>query len=356
MFNFWPEIEVFGSFLLAFVIAFVTIPAIITVVKEKNLYDEPNERASHTFRTPTLGGVGIFISIMIAIPLCSSSADWSLFRFLIAAMVIIFAIGIKDDILIISPLKKMLGQLAAASILVILADIRITNLHGFFNIHEISYFVSIPFSILVYIVIINAYNFIDGVDGLAASIGIINSLTFGTWFLLTQEYAWAVVAYSLAGGLAAFFWYNVYSVSFKIFMGDTGSLLVGLLLALFAIRFNEMNITESFRYSIQSAPSVTFAIMIVPLFDFFRVIFVRTVLERGIMNADQLHLHHRVLRLGLKHRYVTYWLASANIFFILLGFACQFISIRRLLLLELLLAMLLAYLPVYIYDRRKAKK
>ncbi len=350
-------IFIIGSLLAAFGCAFVIIPTIITVVKEKNLYDEPNERGAHVYRTPTLGGVGIFISIMIVIPLFANDANWSIFRYLISAMIIIFAIGIKDDILVISASKKMIGQLVAAFLLTVFADARVSHLHGFNNITEIPYWTSILLSMLIYIVIINAYNFIDGIDGLAASIGILNALTFGTWFYLRGELSFAILSFSLAGALIAFFWFNVYSKKYKIFMGDTGSLMVGLLIAFMAIKFNEMNISKDLPYSVYSTPSVTFAVMALPIYDFFRIIFVRLVLKRKLMQADRLHLHHRILRLGLAHRYVTYWLVGVSLLFVIFGFAFQHISIRRLLLIEILLAMVLSYIPVLIYDiRRKRQK
>lgn len=350
-----PWMQVGGSFLLSFGLAWFIIPAIITLVRQKNLFAEPNSRSSHVFKTPTLGGVGVFLSIMVAIPLWAHSGNWDFFRHLFAAMVVIFTIGVKDDILIISPLKKMAGQVLAAAILVVLADVRISHFHGFFNIFYVPWLVSVGFSLLVFVVLINAINFIDGIDGLAAGVGVLSSLTFGTWFWLDQKLGLAVVAYSLAGALAAFLYYNVFSKQFKIFMGDTGSLLIGLIISVLAIEFNELNICKTSSLSVHSTPSVTFAILVLPLFDFFRIIFVRRVLRRPLSSPDRLHIHHRVLRLGLSHRAATFWMLGINAGFALFGFVFQFISIRRLLLIELLLAMVLAYLPVYLYDRRRAK-
>lgn len=347
---------VFGSFILALILALGVIPTIITVVKEKNLYDEPGERASHIFKTPTLGGFGLFLSVMVSYPLFSGNSFGELGQYFVAASVIIFAVGIKDDILAISPMKKMLGQIVSALILSVLADVRLSHLQGFFDIHELSYTVSIILSVLLYIVVINAYNFIDGIDGLAAAIGTLNCFVFGIWFVLRGEQSLAVLAFSLAGSLIGFFYYNAYSKKFKIFMGDTGSLFVGLALTVFGIKFNELNIDPMQTYGVNSALSVSFAIMVIPLFDFIRVIYVRSVLQKSITSADNLHLHHRVLRLGLSHRRATYWMVTFNTLFAMFGFYFQFISIRRLFLLELLIAMLFSYLPVLIYDIRKKRK
>lgn len=344
-----------GSFLASFGLAWGIIPAIIKLVREKNLYAEPNERTSHTYKTPTLGGIAVFLSIMVAIPLFAYQAQWQQVRFLIVALVIIFTIGVKDDILVISPMKKMLGQLLASGALVLGTDVRITHLHGFFGIFQIDWLWSVLLSLFVFVTVINAVNFIDGIDGLAAGAGILNSLVFGTWFLLTGHQCLSVVGFSLAGALGAFFYFNVYSKDYKIFMGDTGSLLLGLLLAAMAIAFNEYNITKAHRWAVESTPSVTFAIMVLPLFDLLRIIYVRRVLNKPLSSPDRLHLHHRVLRLGFSHRQATYWMLAFNVAFVVFGFAFQYISIRRLLLLELVLAMLLSYLPTYLYDRRLKK-
>ncbi|MEN9444348.1 MAG: hypothetical protein RIS47_1238 [Bacteroidota bacterium] len=334
----------------------VLIPTIIKVVRERNLYDVPNERASHTIITPTLGGFAVYLSIMLIFPIFARDLEWRTWRYFFAASILIFSVGIKDDILAISPLKKFSAQLAAALLLTVGGHFRITYLHGFFGIFELPFYASVLGSMLLYVAIMNAYNFIDGIDGLASGVGILHALIFGVWFGFDQQYALSVLAFTLAGALMGFFYYNVFSKDYKIFMGDTGSLTLGLIISILAVKFNERNIVQITWWQVSSAPSVLFAIMALPMFDFLRIIFVRLVLGLPISAPDKRHLHHRMLRLNLSHRTSTFWLIGISLLFAIFGLYFNYISIRRLLLLEILIAMTLSYIPTFIYDQRKKRK
>jgi len=316
----------------------------------KHLYSEPNERTSHKRSTPTLGGMAIFAGFLLSISLFVNVNKMPELQYITAAALIIFFIGLKDDILVISPTVKMMGQILAASILVIFGNIRFTNFHGFFGIFEISYFVSILFTVFFFIVIINGYNLIDGIDGLSSGIGIVTAATFGVWFYLVGNQQYALVATALIGGLAAFFRFNVFGVRNKIFMGDTGSLLIGLIISILTIRFNELNIKPDFHYGITSAPSVSFGVLIIPIFDTMRVMFIRLIINRSPFKADKNHIHHRLLKLGCSHLKATIVLVLINLVFIAFSFTFQFISIRRLLLIIVLLGMLYSSIPSYLLE------
>jgi len=345
---------VFLSFLLAFIICYVSIPSILTVAWQKNLFDTPEERKAHKTATPTLGGLAIFAGVAIATCLFTTH-DFVDVKFILPSLLIIFFVGIKDDILVVAPMTKIGGQAASAIILVIVGNIRITSMHGFYGITEIPYWLSVIISIFLIIVIINGYNLIDGIDGLSSGLGVIGSLTFGIWFLLNKNYNYAIFAFTLVGSLLAFIRFNLFSRKYKIFMGDTGSMLLGLVCAILAIKFNEFNYKNFGEYAINSAPAVTFGIMIVPLFDVLRVMFIRMVLRRGIFQPDKNHIHHKLLDLGFSHKKATFTLLFINVLFIIFVFLAQEFEILRMLLLLLLLGMILSYIPILLLEIKNRK-
>jgi UDP-N-acetylmuramyl pentapeptide phosphotransferase/UDP-N-acetylglucosamine-1-phosphate transferase len=347
-----------SAFIVSFVITHISIPSIIRVARLKGLFDEPDERKEHTTNIPTLGGLAIYSGFIISVCLFCDIQDFGEFQFIIASSFIIFLIGIKDDILITAPGTKLLGQIIAC-LIIIFSDLKITHLHGFFDINEIPFMVSVFITLLVMLVVINGFNLIDGIDGLSSGVGIITSLAFGTWFFLVDQYDYVLLLCSLIGGLIAFFRYNVFSKTNKIFMGDTGSLMVGLIISVALIKFNELNIRKDVPYSIYASPSVSFGILIIPIFDVIRVIFIRFFKYKGlvIFRPDRNHIHHRLVSLGFSHLHSTILIICINFLFICFSFAAaQFFTIRRLLLLIIFFAMLIFYIPDYIFEKRKKSK
>lgn len=354
MIYFEPNILIISGFITAFVITYISIPSIIRVSTQKKLYDEPDHRSVHTTKTPTLGGVAIFAGLSISLLLFLPENHNFPINYFLVSVIILFFIGIKDDILIIAPWTKMGGQVIAALIITILGDIRITHLHGFFDIHEIHYLISVFLSVFTIIVIINAINFIDGVDGLSASIGIVASTVFGIWFYLVEEYTMTIVSVAAIGTLIAFLRFNLYSSINKIFMGDTGSLILGLLLSVLAIVFNEINIKQDFDFAVLPSPTVSFAILIIPLFDMLRVMFIRLITGNSLLKPDKRHIHHKLLEFGFSHKKIVLIIVLINIFFVIFAFyTAQYISIRRLLLLVILLAIIIFYIPTYFSDKKR---
>jgi len=347
---------VIASLISAFIIVWISVPSIVRVSKNKHLFDEPDERSSHESEVPILGGLAIFAGFIISVNLWVDPQIFPAFQYVVAAVIIMFFIGIKDDILIIAPFTKFAGQIIAALVLVVLGDIRISSLHGFFGIEEINFFWSLIITVLTIVTIINGFNFIDGIDGLSASIGIITAGAFGYWFFSVEQFQYAILAAALIGALFAFFLYNVFGEENKIFMGDTGSLIIGLVLSVLVIYFNEINIDKGKTFSIYPAPAVSFGVLIIPLFDTLRVVFIRIFTGHSLLLPDKNHTHHQLLDLGLSHIQVTMIISVVNVFFIYMVFnLAAFISIRRLLLIILLVAMLLSFIPPYILNRRRKR-
>ncbi|MES2519794.1 MAG: MraY family glycosyltransferase [Bacteroidota bacterium] len=293
--------QIIVSALVACAFSVTAIPVIIKISRLKNLMADPGERSSHITKTPTLGGVAIFAATLISYFLWENPDEGQIIHLSISAIVILFFLGVKDDILILSPKKKMFVQIGASGLVVILADLRIENLFGIFGINEISYFISLPLTIFIFIALINAINLIDGIDGLAGGIGMISGGMFGLWFYLNGHYALACLASSLAGSLVGFLRFN-YSRTSKIFMGDTGSLLVGFLLTMFALKFIQLNIEYRFNPNASfSAPILAIVVLIVPIFDTLRVFIIRLKDKKSPFVGDRNHLHHILIDSGLSH-------------------------------------------------------
>jgi UDP-N-acetylmuramyl pentapeptide phosphotransferase/UDP-N-acetylglucosamine-1-phosphate transferase len=349
------------SLFISFIIVFFSIPTILRVAHTKNLFDEPNKRSIHKTRVPTLGGLAIFIGFAFTYTLFIDLYSFTHIPFLLSALIVIFGIGIKDDILVTAPIVKLIGQLIAAFIIVGLGDVRITDFQGFFGIQP-SYLGSVLFSMLFVVFIINGYNLIDGVDGLAAITGIITIMGFSFWFYINGSYHIPILCATLSGGLLAFMYFNVFSKTQKIFMGDTGSLMIGFLLSVVAIKFIEFNKPgnhQALIYIMKSAPSVAAGILVVPIIDTLRVFFLRISKGLSPFTADKNHIHHRLLTLGMSHLQISLVMGSVNIFFIVMAYYLRNIGTLKLMLFLLFLGLLVFSLPslgIYLKKKRMRDK
>ncbi len=314
---------IFLSGVLAFFVTLLAIPSIIQVAKEKKLFDEPDDRKIHKTVIPTLGGLGVFAGFILSLLLMASNSSGEL-QYFVAAAILLFFLGIKDDILIISPAKKLIGQFLAAGILVQYGGLQITHLFGFMGVFQLPPVASIPFTLLTIVFLINSFNLIDGVDGLVGSIGLLTSLFFGAYFLLTGQPFYAIMGFSLAGSLLAFLFFNFSPAS--IFMGDTGSLLIGVVNAIMAVKFIAFESNKDGALPLASAPALAIGILIIPIFDTIRVFGLRILNKRSPFSPDRTHIHHFLLDLGFSHRKVTLICVLVNVGFISLVFLLRNLS------------------------------
>jgi UDP-GlcNAc:undecaprenyl-phosphate GlcNAc-1-phosphate transferase len=342
---FHPAFRLISAFVVAFLIGYQSIPVIINVARSKNLVDEPNHRTSHKGKVPTLGGIAIFGGFSITVLTFNLASDTILSAYLIAGAMIIFFLGLKDDMLELSPLKKIYGQLVAALIVIIPGGVRLTDLHGFLGIYHIPYFWSVVVTVFVFIVIINSFNLVDGIDGLAAGLAIVSSVFFGEWFFKVGQIGMVIMAVSMIGVLFAFLRYNLLDSRYKIFMGDTGSLLLGFILSVMVVRFNEMNILGSPFRNVEAAPALSFAILMVPLYDTLRLFVVRLYRKCTPFAPDRAHMHHILLKLGFSHLNATYTLLIVNIIFVLVAWQFQSLGTTVLFGLLLLLGTIFTIIP-----------
>jgi UDP-N-acetylmuramyl pentapeptide phosphotransferase/UDP-N-acetylglucosamine-1-phosphate transferase len=312
------------SFLAALIIGFFSIPKVIKVAIKRDLVAKPNHRTSHTGRIPNVGGISIFLSFILALLITSDFNSDNKIQFLIFTTLVLFFVGLYDDIMIISARRKLMGELFGIAAMIFLGNLRLTNLHGFFGVHEITYLASVLLTFFVTVVIINAINLIDGIDGLASGVGIIVSLFFGIYFILTGHGQLSAVAFCLLGALVPFFIYNVFAKRHKIFMGDAGALVLGVILAALIISFNEINISATSPYHIFNVPMVSVCILVLPMFDTIRVFTIRIFHKKSPFSPDKNHLHHMFLALGYNHKQATAILLFINIIYIGIGLLFQY--------------------------------
>ncbi len=347
------ELKILFAFILSFLIVYLAIPTIIRVAKMTQWLDRPSERKIHSQPVPRLAGVAIFTGIGISTLFFLQYPEFHAINYYMISLIILFFIGLKDDILVTAPFTKFMGQLVAVLIVIIYGNIRITNMHGFFHIFHIPSGIGVPLTALIMLVIINAFNFIDGIDGLAATIAIEVAVTLGIWFYNRDVYQYTVLAAILVGALLAYLRYNLSSGEKKIFMGDTGTMLIGLTISVLAIEFNQYVLRFSdLRYF--PAPAVSFGIMIIPFYDLVRIVFIRTITGKKFYEPDRNHIHHIFLRLGFSQRQTLVILAAINLIFIFLSFyLARYFTIRRLLLILLILIGVIIYIPSHILRKRE---
>ncbi|MFB9054522.1 glycosyltransferase family 4 protein [Formosa undariae] len=338
----------FFPFLLALVTAFLAFPTIIFIAHAKQLVDVPDKRSVHSKTVPTLGGIGIFFAVAIVLTLCGAFLDAKLLMPVVGALIILFFLGVKDDILILSPKKKMLGQIIAALMVILITDIRITTFSGILGLEDLPYFISIGFTLFVFILIINAYNLIDGLDGLAGSVGLLVSMFYGFLFFNMQEMSLTVVSLALVGSLIAFLYFNFSKVR-KIFMGDTGSMVVGFLLAFQSVAFISINQLNPMAQFHLNAPIIVLAILFFPLLDTLRIFYVRVViLKKHPFSPDKNHIHHHMLQLGLKHWQVTLVISIASTSVLISALLSQSFNVNLQLVIVIFAGLVMFSLPFFI--------
>jgi UDP-GlcNAc:undecaprenyl-phosphate/decaprenyl-phosphate GlcNAc-1-phosphate transferase len=303
----------------SFLISFAFLPFVIKFSKEKKLGVSPGGRRIHKVVTPSLGGAAIFSGFTVAC-LCWSHPDQFSFIFVLLTILIIpFIVGLLDDLIRLKPLAKLIAQAATASFVFFLLNIRIRSFYSFIEMPEFSVPISYTVTLLTILLITNAFNLIDGIDGLAAVFSFMASLCFGAWFFFTGFYQYSLIAFALCGGILAFLFQN-WEPS-KIFMGDTGSLVIGSVLALLMIQFvnlnHELGTEQSLKF--RSSIGTAIAIMIIPLVDTIRVIIIRISRRVSPFEADKRHIHHALISLNLSHKQAVYTLTSIHFMFILLA-------------------------------------
>lgn len=269
-----------------------------------------------------MGGIGIFLAFIVPslffIDFSSSTEIATVLLF----VTLIFALGIVDDLFRLEASKKLIGQLLIIVAFIAFSNLRLDTLHHIVGTGELSYLVSFGATLFVMIIVINSLNLVDGIDGLAGVIAIISSLSFGIWFTLTGNTGYALLLFALSGGIIGFIFFN-WEPS-KIFMGDTGSLVIGMILSIAAIKFINLNLPVSAgNYQVKAPIATTICLLSIPLIDTARIIILRLYKKQSPLKPDKNHIHHTLLKLGLSHRQASLLLGSVHLIFVAISILFQ---------------------------------
>lgn len=335
------------------VITYFSIPAIIRLSLVKRLYDKPDERKKHGDRISPLGGVAIFGGMIISFVFNTAHLSNPELNSTLVALFILFVTGVKDDLFPLVPYKKAIGQLLAVAVLIFQGDIRLVSLYGLFGVQDLSYVSSVLLSTGFYLGIINSFNFIDGINGLSSGIALVVSLAYAWQFANLHAELYLILTLCIAGAQLAFLRYNL--INARIFMGDSGSMVIGLLNALLTISFLKINkvVSGDIIFLNIDAMVYAFAVLIIPVFDTMRVVLYRIfILKKSPLKADRNHIHHALLDIGLSHLQSTAILVIVNLGFILfVTLFNEYIRAKYLIAILIMLAFALSLIPFSIRKR-----
>lgn len=355
MLDFSPDtvLVIPAAFMMSFLFSLMTIPPIVTIAQKKNLLVYPNHRDSHNGGIPRLGGLAIFIAIVFPLIFFSGINTVLYFRNILSAVIVLFFIGLLDDIINVAAWEKLAWEAMAVSLVIFGGKMYFSNLFGFLGIHELYYIPAVIISIIIYVSIINAFNLVDGIDGLASGLCIQIGIFFGIFFFLEGDYQFTVITAIVTGAVTGFFIYNSYSKKYKIFMGDSGSLVLGLFIGLMVWRFCLLNMEPGLVSKIQAAPAVAMGMLAVPLFDTFRVIVIRIFHKKSPFVADRQHIHHLLLDLGFSHRGVRSILIGFNVLISFSALVLQAFTSSVTLFLLLLLSICIIFTVILVKIRQR---
>lgn len=300
----------------SFVIAFLIVPVVIKYSIKRNIVDIPGRRKIHKKETPSMGGIAIFIGFFISSLIWIDITGLAQIKFFLVALFVIFFIGVRDDLVPLKAMAKLIGQLMSAALVIFLFGLRIKSFYGLLGIGDLPEFTSIALTFLVIIVITNSFNLIDGLDGLAGTLAICSLLAFGIWFFLVDDVIFSMLSFSMLGAIFAFLIFN-WQPS-EVFMGDTGALVIGMILAMFTIYFIDKNfnldIDNPYRFHASIGTGACF--IIIPLIDTLRIVILRLSKKQSPFTPDKSHIHHSLLRLGFTHAKTTIILGVIQVLFI----------------------------------------
>ena len=341
------------SFILAILIEWIVIPRVLLISKRKRLYDLPDKRKSHKNPIPRLAGITFLPVIMLSFlpllglqaavmdnPATIYSASFIMrLSFVMCGCMTLVLLGIKDDLIGVRYSHKFVIQIIAA-LLLIASNTYINNLYGLLGIHELPYYIGLPLTLVLVVYIINSINLIDGVDGLAATLTEIATLGLGVFLFIEGSCSYACLAFAVSGMLFTFTYYNTHSKR-KIFMGDTGSLTLGYMVAFLAIHYSMDGATPISGMHTTPPIVIAWSVLFVPMFDTIRVMCVRASKRMPVFSPDRNHIHHKLLDLGYSHRKVTYTLGCCALFIVLFNILLQgILNINLLLVLNLTIGIL----------------
>lgn len=333
------------AFVTAFVVAMIVMPPLIKIIHRFKLFDVPDLRKEHSTPIPTMGGIASCLGMAAG---CMLWFGFSKDNFIITfffSVAVLFFIGIMDDLKNLSARYK-LGIQIAVSFLIAFSGVRITSFDGLFGIYELSVSAQYTFTILAITGITNAFNLIDGIDGLAGGLGFMSLVTLGLFLILSGDANNAVIAFALGGGLLGFLYYNFNPA--RIFMGDTGSLVLGFVVAVLCIRLIQLNIgVES--TVLPQAPVFVLSIVTIPVFDTIRVFALRIWKGGSPFSPDKNHIHHLLTNNGWSHGFAAKLICAVHALLLIVGYFLK--NVPQIVGVLILLAIM--FLTILVFQRMK---
>ncbi len=305
----------------SFLFTVIILPIIISFANSKGIFVKKSYRKIHKGDVSSLGGIAIFIPVILSVILFSDFINIKEIKYLLVASSLIFVFGLRDDLFDVKPIQKLAGQIITISIVVFLANIRLKSFDGFFGFYELPYWASVFVTFFLMILIINAFNFFDGIDLQASLFSIIVFFTMGIWFYNADQVDMGLVLLSTGASIIAFSIYNFSPA--RIIMGDTGAMSIGLILAISMVKFINLNTDYSVNDRLENEIVVGLSFMAIPIFDAARVSIIRVSRGKSPFKADKNHVHHLLLKLGWKQNQIAFINASISIFLVLLNLYLQ---------------------------------
>ncbi|SNS56573.1 UDP-N-acetylmuramyl pentapeptide phosphotransferase/UDP-N-acetylglucosamine-1-phosphate transferase [Ekhidna lutea] len=302
----------------SFLVTLTLMPVIIKVFKSIGLLDRPDKRKIHSISTPSLGGIAIFSGILMAVLMAVPLAELAIEKYFIGGAILIFLLGVRDDLSSLLAHHKLVVQIFSAFMVVYFGGIQINGLNGLFGVHSFPWHFDEIFTIFIIVVMTNAFNLIDGIDGLAGSIAFVIATFLGWASIQSGYFIDATFAFAIAGASLAFLLYNWFPS--KVFMGDTGSMVFGFMLTVLMVKFLATPIPPSV---ILSPVATSLALFVLPVYDTLRVFFIRFYTGRPPLAPDRNHIHHVLLKLGLNHAYSTLLLVGYNVLVVTMAVVFQ---------------------------------
>ncbi len=320
----------------------------------KNLVDRPNKRSSHTDCIPNIGGIVIFLAFLCSFLLFARFTESTEFQYVILGSVLIFLIGVYDDLLEISPRKKVKGEMLGAIVLIVGGGFYLNSLFGIFGFYEITPWLGVPLTFVGLVGLINAINLIDGIDGLCSGMVLMDCIFFGVWFYDCGYVEYALLCGVVSASLVPFFFINLFGKRSKMFMGDSGALMAGFLLGVMAIKLCEMDMKVGELGPVRAVPGVVFSVLAIPVLDTLRLCVARSMRGNSPFAPDKRHLHHKLLFIfnGV-HRKATFTILFLNLMFMFLGIIGRNWRNEYLILLDIVLFSVIFY-GVDVMAKRKS--
>lgn len=325
-----PKLWLFGiilPFLIAMVITTLVHPYIVKMAKSRNLVDVPDARKLQREPIPVMGGLAVFFGIVMGAGATSTFFNtYALFTCIITLTMMMY-VGMLDDMIGLSPVLRLVLELAMVAFIVKMDQTSINDFHGLFGIGKLPVYLSLPLCAVSCCGIINAINMIDGVDGLSSGYCVFASLCFGLVFCSSYDGTMAIMASLSAGALIPFFFHNVFGLKSKMFIGDAGTLMMGMLMSIFCMRMIDNTSMVQEHHPKMGVIAFCLSVLSVPVFDTLRVMTARICRGISPFHADKSHLHHLFIEVGFSHIGTTVSIISinaVNVFFWALSFLLGF--------------------------------